>query len=245
LIRFVHIRNTRNTGDRASCPDVWFDFGLDVEVLNYSDPVPDGGTVVYGGGTLINWLATRRGPLPRARHVIWGAGSSRSGMTAPWPDPEGFDLVGIRDWSVEREAMGRYAPCVSCMSPLFDRDRPVTREAVAFVNADPSKRRPVVNLPTMDNTAPMERIVEFLASAEVVVTNSYHGVYWATLLGRHVVCVPYSSKFHGFRHPPTMSRDGADWRGKARTAPAYPEALESSRAATRAFHARVMEVIGG
>jgi hypothetical protein len=226
----------------VSCAASYFDFGGDVEVLNYSQR-PFGDVVIYGGGTLVNWLHGRT-DLPKVPKVIWGAGSSRSGMTTPWPDPEGFDLVGIRDWSVEREAMGRYAPCASCMSPLFDRDWPVTCEAVAFVNADPSKRRPVVNLPTMDNTEPMERIVEFLASAEVVVTNSYHGVYWATLLGRHVVCVPYSSKFHGFRHPPTMSRDGADWREKARTAPAYPEALASSRAATRAFHARVMEVIG-
>jgi hypothetical protein len=44
--------------------------------------------------------------------------------------------------------------------------------------------------------------------ADVVVANTYHGAYWATLLGRRViVAAPFSNKFFGFRHEPVIVRD--------------------------------------
>lgn len=248
MIRFVHIRNSPNCGDLASCPADYFDFGKDVEIYNYSDDVPAGGTVVYGGGTMVNWLNMGGRPTGRI-NILWGAGSSRREQVDPWPDPEGFDLVGLREWTPEREAMdGRYVPCVSCMSRLFDRGYRPTREAVRFVNAERAITQgycmDASDLPTMTNASPLETVIPFLASGEVVVTNSYHGAFWATLLGRKVVCVPYSSKFHWFKFPPAMSDSGNDWRRKAEQARVYPEALEDCRRVNREFYRRVMEVAG-
>ena len=193
-----------------------------------------------------NWLHGRQ--HPKAKLIAWGIGSSRHGETEPWPDPD-FDLVGVREWSEERERAGLWAPCASCMSPLFDGTWPIKHEAVLFVNANPSitERYGAASefLWIMQNARPMAEIVAFLGSAEVVVTNSYHGVVWATLLRRRVVCLPYSSKFYGFRHPPAYSRDrGLDWRDAASEALVYPGALAECRMATRAFHGRAMDVIG-
>lgn len=246
MIVFSHIRNTPNTGDFASCPAQWFDFP-EHRVKNYDEPIVNAKAVIYGGGTMNNWLRGRK-PLG-VPCIAWGIGSSRHGETEPWPDPHGFSLVGVREWSEEREAAGLWAPCASCMSPLFDGTWPTKHEAVLFVNASPSiKDRygvAVGGLPVMENDRPMAEIVAFLASAEVVVTNSYHGVYWGALLGRRVVCLPYSSKFYGFRHPPAYSRDrGLDWRHAANAALVYPAALAECRAASRAFYGRVMETSG-
>lgn len=245
LITFAHILNTGNTGDIASGPYHYFDLGPH-RVLNHDTPLPDGPLVV-GGGTMVNWLQGGRVPTASPK-VAWGIGSSRHGLPDPWIDPQGFDLLGIREWSSEREAAGTWTPCVSCMLPLLDRPRPPTREAARFLNADPSirSRYQVVDddIPTMTNAAPLERIIGFLASAEVVVTDSYHGVYWATLLGRRVVCVAYSSKFYGFRCPPAYSENrGADWRERAKDADVYPDALEMHRAATEAFAERARAVL--
>jgi hypothetical protein len=245
LISFAHIRNAENAGDMASCAADYFEFG-EHEVLNYTEE-PRGDTVVYGGGTLVNWLHGRT-DLPKVPKVIWGAGSSRHGETEPWPDPEGVDIMGVRDWSPEREAAGLYAPCSSCMSPLFDKGYPVTRGAVAFVNANPNirSRYPAsygTGLPTMDNTAPFEEIVAFLGSAETVVTNSYHGCWFGLLLGRKVVCIPYSSKFYGFKYPIALS-DGSDWNAKAKAARVYPESLEDARRNSMLFYERVVSFIG-
>lgn len=221
MITFVHIRDANNAGDMASCPADYLDFGPDVRVQNYSDPVAATDMVVYGGGTMVNWLNGRR-DLPACRKAIWGAGSSRHGEIEPWPDPPGFDLVGTREWSPDREAAGKWAPCVSCLSPLFDREYAVTRAAVAFVNASASirARYPAAygtGLPTLDNTAGMADIVAFLGSARRVTTNSYHGALWAGWLGREVEILGYSSKFVGIE--PSLAR---------------------ARAATRRFHDRVL-----
>ena len=246
MIVFSHIRNTPNTGDLVSCPAEYFDFPPH-RVQNYDEPLNDCDTVIYGGGTMTNWLQGRE--LPKVPCIGWGMGSSRHGEREPWPDPEGFALLGTREWTPEREAAGLWTPCASCMSPLFDQVYPLRQGAVLFLNASSSirSRYPVAlgGLPAMDNTRPMDEIVRFLATAEVVVTDSYHGILWATLLRRKVVAVPYSSKFYRFRHPPAYSRDrGLDWRARAHEAQVYPDALEQCRAAGRGFYGRVMETLG-
>ena len=225
MICFSHIRDKENAGDMASCPAQWFDFP-EHEVINYSENVSrETKAVIYGGGTMVNWLHGRP-DLPDVPRIIWGAGSSRHGETEPWPDPEGFALIGAREWTPEREAAGLWAPCASCMSPLFDREYEITRGAVAFMNASDSirARYPAAyetGLPTLGNSAPMADIVAFLGSAERVVTNSYHGMAWASWLGRKVKIHGYSSKFHRIN-----------------------PSLAESRAATVRFYGRVMTLIG-
>lgn len=245
MITYVHIRDPRNTGDMVSCPADYFDLGPH-QILNYTDPLPDG-PLIIGGGCMMNWLQMGA-RLPAGPRIAWGIGSSRHGEKEPWPDPQGFALLGVREWSVDRQLSGTWLPCVSCMSPLLDEPPAPTREAVRFLNASPGirSRYPVAadSLPTMTNDQPMEAIIEFLASAEVIVTNSYHGAFWATLLGRRVVCVPYSSKFHGFLHFPAMSyRGGDDWPQRAQEAAIHMGALRACRAATEAFAERVRRLL--
>lgn len=222
MTNFVHIRDEKNTGDMASCPADYLD--ISGRVYNYSDDLPDGVTV-FGGGTMVNWL--NQGPkLPNGPKIVWGAGSSRHGETEPWPDPEGFDLIGTREWTPEREKAGLWAPCASCMSPLFDKEYEITRDRVAFVNAADGirSRYPAIyslDIPMMTNDRPMAQIVAFLGSAETVVTNSYHGMAWASWLGRKVEVHGYSSKFHRFN-----------------------PSLDESRGATMKFYERVRAVVG-
>ncbi len=195
---------------------------------------------------MINWLNNRGLESPVS--ITWGCGSSRHGEKEPWGHPEGYALAGVREWSEDRERAGLWAPCASCMSPLFDVDYEIKHEAVLFVNASEGirTRYPVaVGLqPFMKNDRPMDEIVAFLGSAEVIVTDSYHGILWGTLLGRKVVAVPYSSKFYGFRHPPAYSRNGGlDWRAEALGARIYPGALEECRSASRAFYKRALGAV--
>jgi hypothetical protein len=252
MLTFVHVSHTDNTGDLMSSPRHWFVWPSETRAVDFRTvrgPLP--GPVIAGGGALTFWIL--RGGLydSPGPKIAWGVGTTLHGETEPLPDPpegEGyFDLVGVREWSAAREAAGRWAPCASCMSALFDDPPAPTRPTVRFLNADPNIRRKYPlgfdHLPTMYNTEPMAEIVAFLASAETVVTDSYHGVYWATLLGRGVVCQPYSSKFHGFRHPPAMIAPGAE--ALPRVGINYPHALAECRAATWAFYHRVQDVLAG
>lgn len=172
--------------------------------------------------------------------ILWGVGhNSRENdidsYSVVYPDYlKEFHLVGIRDYDSDY----RWVPCSSCMHPNFSNEYPIKNKVVWFEH----KKRLIDNkhfdrypAPRMVNTGQnIEQILEFLGSAETVVTNSYHGAYWATLLKRKVVCVPWGSKFNMFKHPPIMASD-RDWETKIDDAKEYPNALEECREANVKF----------
>ncbi len=180
--------------------------------------------------------------------ILWGAGHNSRDITAdsysidypPYLDK--FHLIGIRDWGTEF----RWVPCASCMHPAFDKEYEIKNEFVWFEHKKrliDTKSLDVIPSPRMLNTGQnIDQIIEFLGSANTVITNSYHGVYWATLLGRRVVCIPWSSKFNMFKHPPTMAAD-KNWHEKIGEAKSYPNALEECRNANIEFHKDVLDLL--
>jgi len=237
-----------NIGDLAALPAEYFPIpGAKYDVrLDDLTSIRSAISIVGGGGL----ISTYERELEKLGNkvVVWGAGSNYHGeLTLRYPEwLSRCALVGVRDFG----GPFRWAPCASCMSPLFDRLRAQKpkREAVVYrhflkmLDGIPTD----LNLPSLTNGEPsLENVLEFLASAEVVMTSSYHGAFWATLLGRKVIAVPFSSKFYGFRHPPVLANGEAlrDWRSLAGQAAAYPEALEECREATLAFHRDVLALV--
>ena len=47
-----------------------------------------------------------------------------------------------------------------------------------------------------------DKVIEFLGSANTVVTDSYHGAYWAQLLGKNVQVASWSVKFNHMKYQP-------------------------------------------
>lgn len=251
-IIFAHYCETQNVGDLASGPYYYFKFP-GARVVSARKPIPtDARVVIFGGGTVAAHAERFNKERPNVLTIAWGVGRTRHGETKPGPAPGGF-LFGSRDWG---QPGAVYAPCASCMLESLDSPVPITNEFGLFLNADPSiaRRYPVEisGLPTLYNRAGLMETIHFLGSAQTIVTNSYHGAYWATLLGRRVVVVgAYSSKFHNFKFKPVIlesvnrqsSRAGFDWHSAAKWARPYPQALADARAATIAFHSRVVERI--
>jgi hypothetical protein len=239
---FLHIKNTGNIGDLYSAPYHYFDFP---EWASYhlTDPVPPCDVAVYGGGALDALFAPERNVARRIKarfRVAWGIGATLRGTTEHPPVPAGFDLIGVREWN---RPGADYVPCVSCMHRFFDAVPEPAHDIVLFVNGDTRIRMPrITDLPMLDNRASIDDTLAFLASGQTVVTNSYHGAYWATLMGRRVVCLPYSSKFHGYKYPPVMA-DDRTWREALAATQTYPEALQDARACNRSFHEKVMNLL--
>lgn len=102
----------------------------------------------------------------------------------------GFDLVGIRDFGFEYD----WVPCASCMHPTFDLKRKIKHEFVVFSHKKYKISMP--SFPSMSNDShDFEKVIDFLGSGETILTSSYHGAYWGSLLGRKVVVFPFSTKF--------------------------------------------------
>ncbi|MEB3342954.1 hypothetical protein [Okeania sp.] len=110
-----------------------------------------------------------------------------------------FDLIGIRDFEHPNPNYN-WVPCVSCMSNEFDQPRPIKHKFVVFSHKKYQIK--LGNFPRMTNgTHNFTQVLDFLGSGETILTSSYHGVYWGTLLGRKVLSFPFSSKFYTLKYP--------------------------------------------
>ena len=89
----------------------------------------------------------------------------------------------------------------------------------------------------------LDTVLAFLGSATTVITNTYHGVYWATLLKRKVVVVdPWSTKFQAFKHAPAFAQLD-NWRSHIKEAKIYVEALNECREANLRFSELARNII--
>lgn len=253
----LHYARTRNIGDLVCSPLDYFRFPNLCHKWHIYDawPMLKGVRVVLGGGgiggdyhtdVLIRRVLSRH-PGPCA---LWGAGTNRGLTLERFAESVSkLSIVGIRDW--EPECKVQWVPCASCMDTAFDERYDVSNEVVVYehalcpVEAD--------GIPRMDNyirgkTKLKDRFrecIRFLASGETVVTSSYHGAYWATLLGKKVVCVPpgneHGIRFKYLRHKPVLTQRGMDWREAHKKAARYEGALPECRRANEQFYGRVME----
>lgn len=254
----VHRRDTANIGDMACPPSnhpehfPWLAAAttIDIEhdIPRYADRLRHA-HVIYGGGGLLGTgffdrqLAQLMDLRP-PKLVVWGAGHNANGELAITPAPylDRFDLVGLRDAGLPQ----RWVPCSSALLPQLAEPGDPVHDVVLYQHRDdelPFPREP--GLPHLTNGHhDLTETLEFLASGATVVTNSYHGAYWATLMNRRVVVVdPFSSKFSALGHRvPVVAGDR--WRDALAHAVNHPDALRECRERVLEFGARVQELFG-
>lgn len=242
-LHFQHLRRTDNIGDRACSPFDYFDWE-DATVSDLrDDDTPSYDVGVYGGGKIFRGLATYAGVRrPKgAINIAWGVGTVQSFPISMRyiQARRRMDIIGSRDYGDKRYT---YAPCASCMSPLFDAPPAPDHDVVFYAHAGKTARMGINipdDMPRADNhCTSLEEALRFIASGKTVVSNSYHGVYWGLLLGRRVLCVPFSNKFGGYRLPPHYARP-ENWQAEIANAVAQPDMLRLVRSATRDFKATV------
>ena len=248
----VHVTSTPNVGDRFASPKHYFPWLADAEerdIFGLRRADVDGAFVILGGGGLLQAdfcrsevaLLARLAAARRIRLVVWGAGVNAVGKRSIDHDALrrqlfGAALIGLRDWGTT----WRWCPGVSCLSNAFDAPPPLPDcETVVYEHFE----HPLgLGLPTATN-AEFRSVADaaaFLARGRTVLTNTYHGAYWATLLGRPVAaCEPFASRFHHMRHKPVFtSRCHRDTPTKA-----YPNALADCRFANERFALSVRKAV--
>lgn len=172
------------------------------------------------------------------------------GKTLLWP--EYFSqarLVGVRDYGVGMP----WVPCASCMNPLLDvvREQEPQHEFAVInhyespIDTSAAIERGVRFPHISNNTEDLAHVLRIIASARVVVSNSYHALYWALLLGRGaVVFEPFNTRFDHFKWPIERAT-ATDWLDAVARARPSPDALAEARAANVAFSAEVLNLARG
>jgi len=245
MIYEFHRRHRGNAGDFYCNPSRYFeDFSATTHPIQLQNKpryqVTDAGNkiVVVGGGGLIHPSFTENinqvvNQNPELL-IVWGIGTNydvnKDRGYPEWLDKA--DMIGLRDYNT---SIGEYLPCVTCMHYTFDNPYKITHDKVYYLHA--SKEKPNVDAPILTNKSKdIYNIIRFLASGETVVTNSYHGAYWAMLLGRNVQVVPWSTKFTTFKHPPVMLESIHEVSNDTMTLP--KDYLEECRELNKNFYER-------
>src|SRR5690606_21033089 len=92
----------------------------------------------------------------------------------------------------------------SAMHVLFDkyRDKAPTKTVGYYQHKHSRFGAHGDGLIMTNNGDDLESKLSFIADHEYIVSNTYHGVYWATLLNRKVLCLPFKSGLFSFKHKP-------------------------------------------
>ena len=175
-----------------------------------------------------------------APRILWGAGHNgeigkKKNIKLEYPDwISEFDHVGIRDWNQNLP----WVPCASCMHGALTKKYSIKNDIIWFEH----KKQLIKDfgndsIPRFVNSGNnIDQTIELLGSANIILTNSYHGAYWGTLMGKRVIVVsPWSTKFSNMRHQPTIILDSKEWKDVIDTVDTHYDALDECVAATEKF----------
>lgn len=246
-LAFLFRADETNAGDWWCPPFRYFRFkpAIAGDVLDTSLNTEGLSTIIVGGGGIgteffrphLNRLSRRR----NYKIIAWGVGVDTKSDTKKILKNNNHDLygdyfnnfddVGIRVHSDDQKF--RHIPCASCMSNLFDKYR--QKKPTKHIGIYSHKR---AQLSINDNTKydynsnegnNIEEKLSFLSNHEYIITNTYHGAYWGTLLERKIIIIPFKSGLFSFKHKPTYSFDGKIDNDLLHSAKIHHGTLEESR----------------
>ena len=184
----------------------------------------------------------------KAKRFLWGIGHNgdvnrKKPQSVTYPSwLSDFDLIGVRDFKQNLP----WVPCASCMHPALHKKYEIKNDVIWFEH-----KKQIIkdfgsdSIPLFVNSGSnIDQTIELLGSANVILTNSYHGAYWGTLLGKKVIVVgPWSSKFYLMRHQPVLISADDSWKAAVDKTKLYPDALDECVAATEKFWNKIKEQI--
>jgi hypothetical protein len=183
----------------------------------------------------IDKLNTTKSP-----RFFWGGGyngdyNKKLKTNFEWPEwMVEFDKVGVRDWGQSLP----WAPCASCMHPALKKSYSIKNDIIFFEHKKQLlKDFGTDSIPRFINSGSnVEQTIELLGSANIILTNSYHGAYWGTLLKKKVVVVgAWGAKFHAMKHSPYLLDKNETWKEGLEKTTIHDNALSECISATEEY----------
>ena len=200
-LKFINFNNQKtnykNTGDLYCSPSIYFNFNVEFTLEDYNTYIPKKNDmcILGGGGLFSTWhLNHLQNYINCHKKIVWGAGINHHDSVEYNLDKNLslFNLVGLRDNPIKHNY--KFVPCVSCMHSSLDNLYNINNDIVIYEHYDMNIN---LNFPKMNNRGEdIEEKINFIGSANKIITNTYHGLYWASLLKKKVVVYkPFSNRF--------------------------------------------------
>jgi hypothetical protein len=229
------VRNVLNSSDKNQLTELWnrrwtvtdpSNKNVNEEFLiKYKDLIKE----------YIDKLNTQKSP-----RFFWGGGyngdyNRKIKTNFEWPEwIVEFDKVGVRDWNQTLP----WAPCASCMHPALRKSYTIKNDVIFFEHKKQLlKDFGTESIPRFVNSGSnIEQTIELLGSANIILTNSYHGAYWGTLLKKRVVVVgAWGAKFHAMKHSAYLLDKNESWKEGVEQAEMHSDALSECIAKTEEY----------
>jgi hypothetical protein len=260
-----------NVGDAFCPPFIYFPFKnkryIDILNINQNTTFHRDEIIIVGGGGLgkeffkekIDTIIDLKEKY-NLKIIAWGVGYDlnvdKSSILSPEENLisnifDGFDIIGTRVYLKQKyeQKIYEYVPCVSCMHDALYTLRNEQKK-LKKVGVYSHKRIPLNTFfPEYDHLTnegmDLINVLNFISSYEFIITNSYHGVYWATLLNKKVICVPFKSGLYSFKDKPTYLSKYQASKDDFEKAINYPYSLDESRELNFNFYRKIFEEFGG
>lgn len=238
----LHHSNTKNIGDGICSVRNYYDIpGLSVgDIKDYEFYESD---VIFGAGMVLKYIRQKNimDHFDGFKKIGWGVGNAMSVREKYYYSSEDFiskfDLIGVREYGIGL----RYVPCPTCKHPVFNKKYDTKREIALYTN-EYSMDFSIPGVSKMTNEDDFSEVIEFLGSSEIIITSSYHGVYWSMLLNKKVICVPFNSKFYGFERKVVMCST-KNWLDNIKHATFYDGYKEECIEKNDEFYEDVMDLL--
>lgn len=258
---------TKNLGDLVCAPCLYYPKmqknSICLDILNFKKKInlKNKVIIVGGGGLFLSYFnEAMKNIYELAKNnklIIWGAGLdnyvNEKGISIP--KIENVYKIGIRDYN---QSEYPYLPCASCLSELFDVYLNVETKSMVkmYLHSDYSKQILIdlSELPLLENknVENLNEVLRFFSDADVILTNSFHGAYWATLLNKKVIILPwidkngsvgFSEKFQSLKYLPVFCEDWKNYNKLISKTKNYPHALQECRDINNSFFESIKDIL--
>lgn len=211
-IHIIHCVDIKNTGDMVSSCDNYYKF-KDCKIVKHCIYKPDfknikiNDVIILSGGGLLNCIGTWNKNINKllniSKNVIgWGIGfnkSVRSKRKFDKIDFNRFKLLGIRDFFDKYPCDNmEYVPCSSCNLKQLRNTFKIKRHVgICEHHHLPIK---INKFDKINNENNINQIINFIGSSEIVISNSYHCIYFSSLLNKKTILHSnWSEKFKNMK----------------------------------------------
>ena len=209
-LHIIHRIDKTNTGDMVSNCSEYYSFE-DYRIIKHDIYNPDfskinkNDNIILSGGGLLNcleiWNQNINKLLEISENVIgWGIGLNKHHRTNIKTEInfDKFKLLGIRDYNVKLSEHTEYVPCSSCKLPYFNKEYKIKRK-IGICEHHEKK----INLAfdKINNEAEISEIIKFIGETDLVLSNTYHCLYFSLLLKKKSLLFnSFSEKFNNFKY---------------------------------------------
>lgn len=198
MLHYIHLVDYNNTGDRLCGYYNFFQelYKYDIHIHNIINInfniIKKSDTVIIGGGGLLDNCEAFNRDINRILDlsdnvIFWSVGFHIWSQEIQEMTPLKIEknirlnnakLLSIRDYNHESKI--RYVPCATCMIPYFDSNYRLIKRDIGVINHYSFQNS--FDYETITNSSSIETIINFILTSNIILTNSYHAAYWATLM---------------------------------------------------------------